>query len=144
MHVALERALVDFSLSAKRVRVEVDFDTPDAWLVHDRIGSPRGYCSLSFTTWGCAAMGCGGFRSHPIAGEAIRTRDGSGAAEFDNVFSGCLRRFPTAIRPSEATQLAKVACRVVADLATVTAAQVPSVSGQSDTRAIPLHPPASW
>ncbi len=144
IHVALEAAVTEFYLPAKREPAEADVDTPDAWLVQGAIASPQRYFSRSVTICGCAMAGCGGFPWKPIAGEAIRTRNGSGAPEFDNVLSRWFSQFPAKKRSRDATQLAKVACFLIANLARVAAAKVLPVSGQSPAHAIPLHQAASW
>ena len=144
IHIALVQALVDFSLPAERIPVEVNSDARDAWPVHDGIGSLQGYYSRSVTTCDCAMMVCGGFRSHSGFGKATRTRYGSGAAESYNLLSWWLRRLSPKIRPSDAAQLTKVAYCAIARLAMVTDAQVPPFLGQSEAMAIQLHRPASW
>ena len=144
VHIALDQALVNFSLPAERIPGEVNFDARDAWLVHYGIGSQQRYCSRSVTTCGCAMMVCGGFRSNSGVGKAFRLRYGSGAAEFYNLLSGWFRRFPTKIGPSDAAQLTKEACCVIAHLAMVTDPQVPPFLGQSVAMATQLHRPVSW
>ena len=144
IHIALDQALVDFSLPAERLPSGENLDARDAWPVHDGIGSLQGYYSRSVTTCDCAIMVCGGFRSHSDFGEEVRTRYGSGAAESYNLLSGWLRRFSPKIRPSDAAQLTKVAYCAIAHLAMVTDAQVPPFLGQSEAMAIQLHRPASW
>ena len=144
VHIALDQALVEFSIQTERIPVEVNFGPRDAGLVHDGIGSPQRYNSRSVTTCGCAIMVCEKFRSHSDVGEEVRTRNGSDTAESYNVLLGWFRRFPTKIRPSDAAQLTKVAYCAIAHLAMVTDAQVPPFLGQSEAMAIQLHRPASW
>ena len=144
IHIALDQALVDFSLPAERIPGGENFDARDAWPVHDGIGSLQGYYSRSVTTCGCATVVCGGFCSNSGVGETIRTRYGSGAAESYNLLSGWFRRFPTKIGPSDAAQLTKGAYCAIAHLAMVTDPQVPPFSGQSEAMAIHLHRPVSW